>query len=126
MVEAKKKRSRRHSLILRRVGVVRNPFCQEKRRDCKQSQTSETQATGCRNTRYTVVCQGGRRFEPSPPPPHTHAITVKPLLSGHLRDLPKCPLNRGFTVFVGTKLSFLVKKDDRYYYYHSSDVMSNL
>ena len=21
--------------------------------------------------------------------------TVKPLLSGHLRDLPKCPLNRG-------------------------------
>ena len=22
--------------------------------------------------------------------------TVKPLLSGHLRDLPKCPLNKGF------------------------------
>ena len=26
--------------------------------------------------------------------------TVKPLLSGHLRDLPKCPLNRGFLVKV--------------------------
>ena len=26
------------------------------------------------------------------------SITVKPLLSRHLRDLPKCPLNRGFTV----------------------------
>jgi len=25
----------------------------------------------------------------------TDPITVKPLLSGHLRDLPKCPLNRG-------------------------------
>ena len=24
--------------------------------------------------------------------------TVKPLLSGHLRELPKCPLSRGFTV----------------------------
>ena len=24
--------------------------------------------------------------------------TVKPLLSGHLRELPKCPLNRCFTV----------------------------
>ena len=25
----------------------------------------------------------------------TITYTVKPLLSGHLRDLPKCPLNRG-------------------------------
>ena len=28
-------------------------------------------------------------------------VAVKPLLSGHLRDLPKCPLNRGlFAMFV--------------------------
>ena len=26
----------------------------------------------------------------------TNSTTVKRLLSGHLRDLPKCPLNRGF------------------------------
>ena len=26
------------------------------------------------------------------------ASTVKPLLSRHLRDLPKCPLNRGFLI----------------------------
>ena len=26
------------------------------------------------------------------------SIIVKPLLSGHLQDLPKCPLNRGFIV----------------------------
>ena len=26
------------------------------------------------------------------------SITVKPLLSGHLRDLPKCLLNRGFKI----------------------------
>jgi len=25
----------------------------------------------------------------------TFTDTVKPLLNGHLRDLPKCPLNRG-------------------------------
>ena len=29
--------------------------------------------------------------------------TVKPLLSGHLRDLPKCPLNRGCPLNGGCK-----------------------
>ena len=29
--------------------------------------------------------------------------TVKPLLSGHLRDLPKCPLNRGCLLNRGCK-----------------------
>ena len=31
--------------------------------------------------------------------------TVKPLLSGHLRDLPKCPLNRGCPLNKGCKIA---------------------
>ena len=32
-----------------------------------------------------------------------HCITVKPLLSGHLQDLPKCPFNRGCPLNRGCK-----------------------
>ena len=45
--------------------------------------------TSCRRIRFVimhvVLKQIGR----------PHSSTVKPLLSGHLRDFPKCPLNRG-------------------------------
>ena len=34
---------------------------------------------------------------------HSYTATVKPLLSGHLRNLPKCPLNRGCMLYKGCK-----------------------
>ena len=46
------------------------------------------------NTSIRRPARNNGNLEVSPLPFFTHC-TVKPLLSGHLRDPPKCPLNRG-------------------------------
>ena len=46
--------------------------------------------------RIRRCCINTNRDTPGLAKRFTNSTTVKPLLSGHLRDLPKCPLNRGF------------------------------
>ena len=54
--------------------------------------------------------------------------TVKPPLSGHLRDLPKCPLNRGCSLNGGCKNQFFVttnteKSNYSHLYMGDSDII---
>ena len=68
----------------------------------EKKKSKEKGAEG-RSTRYTVACQGGRKFGPS---------------------LPSSSPSPHVTSF--TKISFLVNKGHSYYYYHSCEFMSNL